>query len=200
MRHLKIIPQAILINRLKISLAIPFFVFALLAEGQSLNNNWKKELSSSLDEFLRCGDAKEPGAECIGFAAKSLNTVYRINDFYSQKSGRYMNTNEISAYLKDSDKWTSLGKPYDQKILETAQNHANAKKAVVAVYQNANGLGHVVIITPGDLQPSGSWGLKVPNAASFLSSEPQKSFIDKALSFAFAKNMMKDVTIYSRVY
>lgn len=170
--------------------------FALCTEAQSLNNNWKQELTNSLNQFLNCTDTKE----CSGFAAKALNTVYRIDDFYSQRSGRYMSVNEVLAFLKDSDKWTSLGKPYDQKILATAQEYANSKKAVVAVYENAQGIGHVVVITPGQLQPSGSWGLNVPNVASFLPSEPGKSFINKALSFAFAKNMMKDVTIYGRNY
>jgi hypothetical protein len=162
-----------------------------------LNNNWKQELANSLGQFLQCATGD---ANCSGYAAKALNTIYKINDFYSQRSGRYMTANEISAYLKETDKWTSLGKPYDQKILETAQQYANSKKAVIAVYQNAQGIGHVAIITPGELQTSGSWGLKVPNAASFLPTEPQKSFVDKALSFAFAKNMIKDVTIYGRLY
>jgi hypothetical protein len=81
-----------------------------------------------------------------------------------------------------------------------SQEHANAKKAVVAVYMNAAGVGHVVIITPGQLQSSGSWGLSVPNVVSFFPSQPEKSFVDKGLSFAFGKNLMKDITIYARKY
>lgn len=180
----------------KVLVTAVFLTSALITEAQSLNNNWKKELSNSLDQFLNCTDAKE----CSGFAAKALSTVYRVDDFYSQRTGRYMSVNEILVFLRDTDKWSNLGKPYDQKILATAQEYANAKKAVIAVYQNAQGIGHVVVITPGQLQPSGSWGLNVPNVASFLPSVPEKSFIDKALSFAFAKNMMKDVTIYGRNY
>ncbi len=164
--------------------------------AQSLNGNWKKDLTVSLEEFLKC----EGSSECAGFTGKALNTLYKINDFYLQKEGRYMTVNEISAFLRDNSKWTNLGKPYDQKILETAQDLANAKKAVVAVYQNAQGIGHVALIAPGALQPSGSWGLSVPGAVSFLTTDPQKSFVDKSLSFAFSKGMMKDVTIYGRNY
>lgn len=177
--------------------ALLLAAFTLITEAQTVNSNWKQELDAALNQFMNC---KDGGKECSGFAAKSLNTIYRINDFYSQQSGRYMTVNEIAAFMNDNEKWTSLGKPYDQKILETAQEYANAKKAVIAVYRNAQGIGHVVIITPGQLQPSGSWGLNVPNVASFLTSDPQKSFINKALSFAFAKNMIKDVTIYARNY
>ena len=111
-----------------------------------------------------------------------------------------MVVNEISNYLKGTKSWTMLGHVYEQSTLTTAQDYANAKKAVVAVYTNASGIGHVVVITPGQLQSSGSWGLNVPSVASFLPSQPEKSFIDKGLSFAFAKSMMKDIVIYAKVY
>jgi hypothetical protein len=180
----------------KYFLSIVFLAAAVPSNAQLLNNNWKEDLSSSLNQFINCGS----DGECAGFPGQVLHTIYKVNDFYSQQSRRYMTVGEIAKFLAETRTWTNLGKPYDQKILETAQSYANAKKAVVAVYQNAQGIGHVVVITPGALQLSGSWGLKVPNVASFLTSDPKKSFIDKALSFAFAKNMIKDVTIYSKVY
>jgi hypothetical protein len=166
--------------------------------AQNLNSNWKQDLNVSLQQFLEC--KTNPNSACAGAAGKAIQTVYRINDFYIQQSGRYMTVTEILKALKENSNWTALGKSYDQKTLETAQDYANAKKAVIAVYQNADGIGHLVVITPGQLQPSGSWGLNVPNVASFLAVDPQKSFTDKALSFAFAKNMIKDVTIYARNY
>ena len=111
-----------------------------------------------------------------------------------------MNANEIAAYLKDSKQWTLAGHAYEQDVLAQAQDNANARKAVVAVYMTEAGLGHVVVITPGKLQRSGSWGFDVPNAASFFSTQPDKSFVDKSLSFAFGKTMLKDVAIYTRNY
>jgi len=42
--------------------------------------------------------------------------------------------------------------------------------------------------------------LSVPNVVSFFPSQPNKSFVDKGLSFAFGKNLMKDILIYGRNY
>lgn len=177
---------------LKLFLIFVALLSAEVVSGQTLNPNWNAELKASLQEFMGCKE------NCSRYIGQSLNTVYKINDFYSTKLNRYMVVNEIAAFLKTSDKWTLLGPAYDQKALATAQEHANAKKAVVAVYLNPEGVGNVVIITPGELQPSGSWGLRVPNAASFFASQPDKSFVDKGLSFAFGKNLMKDILLYSR--
>ena len=136
---------------------------------------------------------------------ESLKKIYKVNDFYSTKSGRYMTATEISSFLKESDKWKLIGPSYEQKTLASAQELANSGKAVVAVYVNSAGIGHMVVITPGQLQQSGSWGLNVPSVVSFFPSQPDKSFVDKGLSFAFGKNLMKDIlnlrkelaTIYS---
>jgi len=165
--------------------------------AQSLNPNWNSDLKNSLRQFLACSGGSQA---CSKFLGESLNTVYKVNDFYSTKSGRYMTASEIASYLKETKQWNLLGHSYDQKVLSQAQDFANAKKAVVAVYMDETGLGHVVVITPGQLQPSGSWGLNVPNAASFFPAQPDKSFVDKGLSFAFGKSMLKGVTIYVRNY
>lgn len=168
------------------------------AYGQGINSSWKTEMNSSLPLFLNCQNSSAGKTECIQYIGESLKKIYKVNDFYSTTSGRYMTASEISTYLKGSDKWKLVGPSYEQKTLETAQEMANSGKAVVAVFMNSAGIGHVVVITPGKLQPSGSWGLNVPNVVSFFPSQPDKSFVDKALSFAFGKNLMKDILIYSR--
>jgi hypothetical protein len=170
------------------------------SSAQSINTNWKQDLEAALAQFMSCSGGTTNSVECNTFSGKALNTVYKVNDFYLQKAGRYMTVNEILKFLKETNQWSSLGKSYDQKALETAQEYANSKKAVIAVYENSAGIGHVVVITPGELQSSGSWGLKVPNAASFFSVEPAKSFSNKAMSFAFSKNMIKDIVLYARNY
>jgi hypothetical protein len=175
-------------------------IFTAATNGQSINANWKQDLSVSLEQFLKCTAAATETNRCNNFIGESLSKVYKVNDFYDQKAGRYMSVNEIASFVKGSDKWTLLGHSYEQTTLALAQERANAKKAVVAVYLNAAGVGHVVVITPGELHPSGSWGLNVPSAVSFLPTDPDKSFVDKGLSFAFAKNMLKDVLIYERKY
>ena len=171
---------------------------ASVAYGQGINSAWKTELNSSLQQFLNCQNSTTGNSECIQYMGESLKKIYKVNDFYSTKSGRYMTASEISIYLKESQKWKVIGPSYEQKTLAIAQDMANSGKPVVAVYINSTGIGHVVVITPGQLQPSGSWGLNVPNVVSFFPSQPDKSFVDKGLSFAFGKNLMKDIMIYGR--
>jgi hypothetical protein len=170
------------------------------AHSQSLNTNWKQDLTNAMKTFLDCQDTLNNNIGCSKFLGESLHIVYRVNDFYSQKTGRYMVAAEIASFLKSSNQWKLLGPSYDQKTLTQAQEHANAKKAVVAVYTSTSGSSHVVLINPGVLQSSGSWGLSVPTATSFLLSQPDRSFVDKGLSFAFGKLLMKDVSIYARNY
>jgi hypothetical protein len=184
---------------LKLYFTLSTLLFAGTTHGQSINTNWKKDLSVFLEEFMKCNGSADK-SKCAGFTGESVQKVYKINDFYAQKSGRYMTVNEIANFVKGSDQWSLLGHSYEQTTLATAQDYANAKKAVVAVYLNTAGVGHVAVITPGELRASGSWGLNVPSAASFLPTEPEKSFVDKSLSYGFAKNMLKDVMIYGRKY
>lgn len=174
--------------------------FGSVSYAQTLNNNWKQDLESAMREFQGCQPTTDLNSPCNKYLGESLNTVYRINDFYSQSLGRYMVASEIAKYLKSSDRWSVLGPCYDQKTLTQAQEHANARKAVVAVYMTSSGGGHVVLITPGSLQSSGSWELSVPMATSFFLSQPDRSFINKGLSFAFGKILMKDIQIYVRKY
>jgi hypothetical protein len=187
-------------DMVKLFLVLAVLFFASPTYGQSINPNWRQELSVSLEQFLKCAETATENNRCSNYIGESLTKIYKVNDFYAQKSGRYMSVNEIASFIKGSDKWSLLGHSYEQTTLASAQELANAKKAVVAVYLNAAGVGHVVVITPGELRPSGSWGLNVPSAVSFLPTEPDKSFVDKGLSFAFAKNMLKDVLIYERKY
>lgn len=187
------------IQNIKLTVAGLMVLVASSLSAQSLNPNWNTELQSSLQEFLACQNSGDTKA-CTKFLGVSLQTVYKVNDFYSPQSGRYMGVGEIASFLKTGKQWSQLGHAYDQGILLKAQDQANAKKAVVAVYTNEAGIGHVVVITPGKVQRSGSWGLDVPNAASFFATQPDKSFVDKSLAFAFSKSMLKDIVIYARNY
>jgi len=184
---------------LRILLLLIVLVTFDICRAQTINPNWKQDLNTSLDKFLKCNTSASESA-CSGYVGESLYTVYRLKDFQSVKTGKYMTVNEIAAFLKDSDKWTPIGRAYEQKALEQAQQESNNKKAVAALYLNSAGIGHVVLIVPGELQSSGSWGLKVPNSTSFLLSEPGKSYSEKPLSFALGKNLMKDIIIYTRKY
>jgi hypothetical protein len=168
--------------------------------SQSLNENWKRDLELSLDKFRQCTQTTAEKYQCSGFIGESIANVYKTKTFYSDKQNRYLHINEISRSSLETGPWTSLGRAYDQKVLEDAQKQANANRAVIAVYVTDSGIGHIAVILPGKLQFSGSWGFNVPNAASFVFNDSQKSFVDKGLSYAFSKNMIKDVILYARKY
>lgn len=181
----------------KLVTLFPIIFFASLACGaQSLNSNWTSDLETELKEFTSCDD----DMDCSEFSGRILQTVYKLNDFYQPQEKRFMNVAEIIAFLQDSKSWTMLGHAYQQDVLNQAQQYANSKKAVIAVYPGANGVGHVALILPGELQPSGSWGLSVPNSASFLTMDPAKSYVGKGLSYAFTKHHLKDLVIFARNY
>ena len=167
--------------------------------AQKLNKNWNADLNSSLEEFKNCGDENN-SVSCRQFPGKSLNMVYNLNDFYVNDDSRYMSVNEISTFLKSNTKWTLLGHAYEPNTLAEAQKLANDNKAALAIYTNDSGEGHMVLIVPGELQPSGSWGLNVPNSVSFFPSDPSKSYVSKGLSYAFGKSLIKDVLVYRRNY
>ncbi|MDF9795034.1 hypothetical protein OKW21_000297 [Catalinimonas alkaloidigena] len=166
--------------------------------AQHLNRNWKSELESSLSKFMACEESESTPA-CHNFAGESLQTVYRINDFYSSEKGMFLEPHEIYEFLDKSDQWTLLGKGYDQNALNNAQQYANGNKAVVAVMKGET-YGHMVLILPGELQTSGSWSLKVPNSASFFTHQTDKSYVNKKLSYAFTPSDQGHVLLYGRKY
>lgn len=183
-------------TQIKVTLLPLLLAVSIISGAQTINNNWNSDLAEALQEFTTC----EGGPDCAQFSAKSLKTVYKLNDFYSAEENRYMRTSEIAAFLNSSKQWKMLGHAYEQEALKEAQQYANGKKAVVALYLSPDGAGHVALIIPGELHPSGSWGLSVPNSASFLAVDPEKSYVGKGLSYAFAKHHLKDVVIFARSY
>src|SRR6478609_2485166 len=145
---------------MKLTGVVGLLLLSVCVHGQSVNPNWKQELKSNLDKFLQCTTTGDKST-CSGYIGESLKVVYKIDDFYNKKAGRYMASSEITEFLKSSGNWSSLGQSYDQQVLDRAGELANQRKAVVAVYNNSAGIGHIVLITPGEMSASGSWGLKV---------------------------------------
>jgi hypothetical protein len=175
--------------------------FSLSTQGQSLNTNWEKDLTALMDQFMSCTSSSSDSYSCSALITESVAKVYKLNNaLYSEKSKRYLHLKEVSQQLAESSQWTLLGHAYEQKALTEAQDLANAKKAVIAVYTTTEGVSHVAVILPGELQYSGTWGFQVPNSASFVLSEPSKSYVNKGLSYAFARNMIKDVKLYGKKY
>ncbi len=183
----------------KALLSIVLLVISANLFGQGINQNWSSELEKAVNDFKSCKSSSNSEVNpCSKFIGESVKTVYKVNDFYSDELGRYLTGTEIVTFLGSSTTWTKLGPVYEQANLDKAQELANSGKAVLAVYMGEDQLGHVSIILPGDLTASGSWGLKVPNSASFFMHSPQRSFLNKALSYAFTRNMIRNVTIFIR--
>jgi hypothetical protein len=160
-----------------------------------------QDLNRDLEQFMACDNVVAAGINpCNRFIGGSLSSVYKINDFYSKGLGRYMLVSEIATYLSGNQKWSLLGKGFEQKALVQAQELANTGKAVVAIYLNNEGIGHVSIILPGELKPSGTWGFQVPNSASFFISTPERSYVGKGLSYAFERPLLNGVLLYARNY
>jgi len=175
--------------------ATALFIACTIASShaQKLNSNWESILNQALETFKNCqGDA------CRDIHGKNLKAVYNLNDFYNSSTQQFMTIDEINNYVQTSGKWEKIGPGYDDQALAKAQEMANNKKAAVAIYLDDQGLGHMALILPGTLTPSGSWGMQVPNAASFSLSEPSTSFVGKSLSYAFRRSQLKDLTLYAR--
>ena len=166
---------------------------------QTISKNWEKDLNDLMAEFKSCNQDKRMAINhCHQYFGKALHSIYQVNDFYSENLKRYRVVNEIAHFLDSNEKWKLMGKCYDQKTLTEAQDLANAGKAVVAIYLDEEGLGHLSIILPGKLKISGTWGLNVPNSSSFFSVNPEKSYINKALSYAFMRSQITKVKLYAR--
>lgn len=186
----------------KLLSSLALFLFCDLCFGQSIDANWEQKLTTAIDEFKKCDQTSVKNVNpCSKYIGESINTIYNVNDFYSTELGRYLTGTEIIEYLKVGNKWEVLGYAYDQKALNTANEYANANKAVIAIrLDEVEKIGHVSVILPGKMSKSGSWGFEVPNSASFFINEPQKSYLNEGLSYAFKRTMIRTVVIYGRKY
>lgn len=188
-------------NLLVTLFTIVFTLTLNVSPGQSINPNWKKEVNTLLEQFLSCASAApDNNYNCSSYISESLAKIYKIGNIYDDKAKRYKLMNEIAPLIEESSQWTLLGNAYEQPILDQAQTLANGNKAVIAVYKTSEGIKHIAVVLPGELQFSGTWGFKVPNSASFVLNEPSKSYVEKGLSYAFTRNMIKDVKLYSKKY
>lgn len=168
--------------------------------AQGINSKWKEDLTALMGKFVSCMGGGTDKAACSAYIGESIAKTYKLNGIYSEKQKRYLQMAELNKALSDPAKWTSLGHAYDQKVLDEAQQQANAGKAVVAMYTTPEGVSHIALILPGDLSYSGTWGFKVPNSASFVMVDHAKSYVGKGLSYAFTRGMLKDVVLYAKKY
>lgn len=172
--------------------------FSSVSYAQYLSGSWQNQLQNHVIDFQSCNGNNNQNVKCFQQIGKALHSLYKMSDFYSKDKNRYMTVSEINNYLENDTRWKLLGKGYDQDVLEQAQNLANKKRAVVAIYLNEERLGQLAYILPGDMTNSGSWGLKVPNSGAFNASAPEKSYTGKGLSYSFPRRLIAKVHIYTR--
>jgi hypothetical protein len=166
-------------------------------------DDWKTDVERMLQEFLSCATPLDDRSPCNVFLARALDRVYRIREFGDPaRPETVMRANEIADYVAArQDLWVPLGKGNEQSALDQAQEYANRGKAIIAVWKNptAGAPGHVALILPGEQTASASWGLRVPNSASFSLDRPNDSFVGGPLSRAFGSNKKAQVKLYGHV-
>jgi hypothetical protein len=186
--------------RVPISVAMVFslvYVLGSHAAAGTPGGDWQADVQALLSQYLACQEPIDDTSPCNRFLGKALKSVYGISDF-DVAPNDYMLANDIAIYVATNpDKWTSLGTADSQDALDQAAGYANLQKAVIAVHPGT-GHGHVALVLPGALTPSGNWGLNVPNSASFFQNKPKQSYVGRGLSYAFTAPA--GVTIYGRNY
>mgnify|MGYP003978326243 CR=1 FL=1 len=167
---------------------------SMLFAVTNVSAQWEDALAAMLSEFQDCSTPVESGNPCNTVTARAVAAVYGIDDFSAGTDGA-MSIREMIAEVKSSGGWSDLGTADKQEALNAAQEAANTGRAVVAVLEEEP-VGHVALILPGKLAPSGKWGAQVPNSASFFPKTPGRSYVGKTLAYAFKTKAM--VRLYAK--
>ena len=159
----------------------------MLGMGAALAQDCKKmEYSSEQQKYMEATVQQQSlcqsksDVSCRSPLAQSVEHIYGIKDFGSDATA-----NEIGKRVSTDATWEHLGSASDPEVLKKAVSSANCGQAVLAVMTADSG-GHVAMILPGAMSPSGGWKMEVPNSASFFMNNPAKSYTGRPLSYAFA--------------
>lgn len=162
----------------------------MLGMGAALAQECKKtEYSSEQQQYMDAAVKQQSlcqsktDASCRSFLAQSVEHIYGIKDFGSDAN--FASAPEIGKRVSTDATWEHIGSASDPEVLKKAVSSANCGQAVLAVMTSDAG-GHIAMILPGAMSPSGGWKMDVPNSASFFMNNPAKSYTGKPLSFAFA--------------
>ncbi|WP_298514299.1 hypothetical protein [uncultured Kordia sp.] len=163
-------------------------------EEVKLSTDQDQFLSTTIAYFKQCKAASTNRNDCRNSITKMITEFYNIGDFRATDGG-FVIYDSIQPIVKKSNAWTKLGNANDQEALNKAQQAANNGKATIAVDVSQT-YGQVAMVIPGKLTKSGSWKLKVPNAAALVNYNAEKSFMDKSLSYAFKS--AENIVLYSK--
>jgi len=153
-----------------------------------------QEASSYVTRFITCKSTATKRSHCRNTITEAISTIYNVNDFKNPK-GNFKIYDSIHPIIKRSKKWMNIGAATTQSNINKAIEHVNNGKLALII-DTAESYGHVVVVQPGKVTKSGSWGLKLPNVLSLLSYKPEKSFQNKSLAHAIKKNV--NLQIYIR--
>jgi hypothetical protein len=180
---------------------------ATLTVNDPATNAWTGKLLDALAADQTCSSANTDStfastSACNIFVGRVLKTVYGVDDFVVQppQDGKvYYTANEIATLLPTWSGWSELGTADNQEVLNMAKAQADQQNLVIAVWFNNNGPGHVALIGPGPLKPSGTWGgLNTPVSASFALNQPANAFLGQPLACAFNGGIKGDVHIWAK--
>ncbi|EDP97944.1 hypothetical protein KAOT1_12042 [Kordia algicida OT-1] len=163
-------------------------------EPTNLSKDKEQMLATTIAYFKNCKANAETRNDCRNSITKMISEFYTIDDFKNENN-EYVIYDSIQPIIKKSDTWVQLGNANDQEALNKAQQAANDGKATLAI-DVSESYGQVAMIIPGKLTNSGSWKLKVPNAAALVNYSADKSFMDKSLSYAFKST--ENIVLFSK--
>ena len=179
------------------------FIVILLCSFSSTANERADWLTNHIDimqQEMVCKEQEKINdvSPCNYFASNVLYKGWGINDFGS--TDKHKLANEMLDYVNNSSDWVHLGNGDSQETLNKAQELANDGYPVYAI-SSGKPNGHVAIIIPGSLSPSGAWKLNVPNSASFRLNKPRdqnSTYIGKMLSYSWVAADKNKVNIFYR--
>lgn len=175
-----------------------FLLLILSTSVFSQNQSWKNSLNKTLSEFKSCMST-ESKLKCDGYTSLAIRQVYNIKEFKNKADQSDMSPYEIQQYVSKSSEWVKLGPAYNSETLIKAQQLSNEGKPVIVVLEDESQADvHVSVVLPGELQSSGSWGMKVPSVSAFFTHNPGNSFVDKSISYAYTKSMMLRLQVYTK--
>lgn len=164
------------------------------AKEVKLSANQDQFLSTTIAYFKRCKAESTNRNDCRNSITKMITEFYNIGDFRA-KDGGFVIYDSIQSIVKRSNDWEKLGRASIQNNLNKAQQFANEGRATIAI-DVSQPYGQVAMIIPGKLTKSGSWNLKVPNAAALVNYNAEKSFMNKSLSYAFKST--ENIVLFSK--
>jgi hypothetical protein len=174
---------------------------------------WVNKLIGAIGEEESCNtegpqETLQSGA-CNIFVGRVLERVYGVTDFVvtpPQADKKFYVANEIATLLEAGvwNDWSQIGTGDQADALKTAKVEADRGRLVVAVWRNpqADQPGHVALVGPGPLVPSGQWGPPgTPPAAQFRLNPGDNAggnFLGKPLACSFRGQIRAEVKLWVR--